>query len=218
MLSVIIPAYNEENRILSALKKVKNELAKRDEVIVVADGKDKTAKLAKTIKGIKVLEFKNRLGKGGALKEGVKVAKGNIIVFCDVDYGTQENVSINNLVKNLDDINIGSRYISTYIKGDSKRIFFSRGLNFLVRIMFGLHLTDTQCGFKAFRRDVIKKIMPLVKIKGFAYDIEVLWRAKKLGYAIKEVPIRWDYTKETKVNVLKTSIEIFKDMLKLRFT
>ena len=218
MLSIIIPAYNEENRILSTLKKVKNELAKRDEVIVVADGKDKTAKLAKTIKGIKVLEFKNRLGKGGALKEGVKVAKGNIIVFCDVDYGTQENVSINNLVKNLDDINIGSRYISTYIKGDSKRIFFSRGLNFLVRIMFGLHLTDTQCGFKAFRRDVIKKIMPLVKIKGFAYDIEVLWRAKKFGYAIKEVPIRWDYTKETKVNVLKTSIEIFKDMLKLRFT
>jgi glycosyltransferase involved in cell wall biosynthesis len=216
MLSVIIPAYNEENRITTALEKLKKELSKYDEIIVVSEGQDNTASIAKSF-GAHVLEFKNRLGKGGAVIEGIKSAKGEIIVLCDVDYGFQKNVCINDLISNIRDINIGSRYSSVKVQGSLKRKFFSRSLNLIIRILFGFNLNDTQCGFKAFRKEVLDKIIPHVKTKGFAFDIDVLWNAKKLGFKIKEMPIAWDYTEETKVNVIKTSIEIFKSIIKLRF-
>jgi glycosyltransferase involved in cell wall biosynthesis len=217
MLSVVIPAYNEENRIGATLRKIKEELSKKDELIVVIDGTDRTKEICKKAGWVKVLSSKTRLGKGGAVKEGVKASKGDVIIICDVDYGLQPEASIKDLVKGLVDINIGSRYLSIPVKGSIKRKFISRALNLMVRLLFNINVSDTQCGFKAFRREVIKKIMPLVKTKGFAFDIEILWKAKKLSYNIKEIPVRWDYTLETKVNVVKTSLEVLRDMLRIRF-
>jgi len=216
MLSIIIPAYNEENKIVLTLEKFKKEISSSDEIIVVTEGSDKTAEICRK-KGVRVLEFENRLGKGGSVKEGVKAAKGEIIVLCDADYGFQEHASLKKLLAGFEQVSTTTRYSSIKIKGNIKRKIVSRGLNLLVRILFGLNLSDTQCGFKAFKSDIIKEIMPAVKTNGFAFDIELLWLAKKKGYSIKEVPMRWDYIEETTVNVYKTSIEIFKDIIKIRF-
>jgi len=216
MYSIIVPAYNEERRIHAALEKLSHELSVNYEIIVIAEGNDRTAEIASSFKNVTVLTFPKRLGKGGAIIEGVKVSKNPIIIFCDVDYGTQD-VSISDLVKDLKDVNVGCRYSSIKIEGSFRRKLLSRLFNILVNLLFNLGLKDTQCGFKAFRRDVLLSVINQVKIRGFAFDVELLWRIKNKGYQIKEVPIKWDYTKETSVNIFKTSFEMLKDLIKLKF-
>ncbi|MCD6575923.1 MAG: glycosyltransferase [Nanoarchaeota archaeon] len=209
MISVIVPAYNEEKQIGKTIEKLLKE--KVEEIIVVVDGNDKTGEIAKKYKKVKVLTFKHRLGKGGAIKEGFKASKGDVIVFVDADYWHQK-ASIRSLAKWIPkyDIAIGSRRKRKTIK----RKILSWGFNLLTKILLGLNLRDTQCGFKAFKREALKDLLSKMKTRGYAFDVELLYLAKN-KYKIKEVPVEWEDI-NTKINPVKDSLKMFLELLRIK--
>lgn len=202
-ISVVIPAYNEEKRIEATLEGVCSFL-KRDkkdfEVIVVFDGSDATPSVVKRFarrnsleRKVRLLVFKRRLGKGGALQQGLASVKGDAVFMIDADY----SVPAGEMPKLLDalqenDVAIGSRYLpGSETKISSDRLLASRAFNFFEKLLFFLPFSDTQCGFKAFRKSALEKLLPKVKAKGFVWDVDMLVQARKLGMRVKEVPIRW---------------------------
>jgi len=216
MISIIIPAYNEEKRIGKTLDNYKG-FFKNSEIIVVCDGQDNTAEIAKS-KKLKVLEFQRRLGKGLAIRKGLLVAQGSIIGFVDAD----GSVSAKEFKKLIDEINghdcaIASRRLKeSKIEGDSAiRKFLRKSFNILVNSLFFLGIKDTQCGGKVLKRTVLKSILPELKTREFEFDIELLWNLKKNNFRIKEVPIVWTHTPATKmpINIPKMIITL----LRLRF-
>lgn len=213
MISVIIPAYNEEKRIGKTLTKILRE--KVGEVIVVFDGKDNTPKIVKKFEKVKLLQFNRRLGKGKAIKRGFNSSKGNIVVFADADYGWQKT-KIKKLTKWIGkyDIAIASRDRKSEKKISRK--IASYGFNFLVKIILGLRLNDTQCGFKAFKRDVLADLFKRTKTNGYAFDAEMLYLAKN-RYSIKEVPVKWNFEKNSKISILRDGIKMFVELLKIRW-
>ncbi|MEM5835088.1 MAG: glycosyltransferase family 2 protein [Candidatus Aenigmatarchaeota archaeon] len=228
-LSVIIPAYNEEKRIRKTLniylpifkKYYKNSF----EVIIITDGcKDKTPdivkKFSKKYKFIKHINYQNRLGKGGAIIEGFKVASGKIVGFLDAD-GSTSPKSIISLIKYLNKYDgvIASRWIkkSKVVKKQSlSRRIASRIFNFLVRFLFGFNFKDTQCGAKFFRKKAIEDILPEIGLTDWAFDIDLLYRFSKRNYKIKEVPITWRYKEGSKLKLSKTSVKMLLSVLGLR--
>ncbi len=212
MVSVIIPAYNEENRIGKTLEKLKGENV--DEIIVVCDGNDNTVEIAKK-HNVKVLEFDKRLGKGKAIKKGLKEAQKDIVAFTDADYGFQ-NANIKDLVKHLDesDIAIGVRKIKEIKKPHRKII--SKGLRLFTKSLIGLNFQDTQCGFKAFKKDVFEDIIQNVESGGYSFDIELLNVAKD-KYEIREVPVSWNVTEHSKVNPFLDSLDVFFKLWKIKW-
>lgn len=212
IISVIIPVYNEEKRIKKTIEKLKNENV--DEIIVVCDGQDKTAEISREL-NVKVLEFNKRLGKGNAIKKGLEIVRGNIVIFTDADFGFQD-VSINNLVNKIGefDIAVGVRDVDKIKKPHRKIV--SKGLRFLIKLLLDLNIQDTQCGFKAFKKDVFEDIVESVDSGGYSFDIELLHVAKD-RYKIKEVPVDWDITEHSKVNPISDSITVFFKLLEIKW-
>ncbi len=212
IISVIIPAYNEEKRIKKTIEKLKNENV--DEIIVVCDGQDKTAEISREL-NVKVLEFDERLGKGNAIKKGLEIVQGNIVIFTDADFGFQD-VSINNLANKIGeyDIVIGVRDVDKIKKPHRKIV--SRGLRFLIKLLLNLNVQDTQCGFKAFKKDIFEDIVEGVDSGGYSFDIELLHVAKD-KYKIKEVPVDWDITEHSKVNPISDSLTVFFKLLEIKW-
>jgi len=220
-LSIIIPAYNAErhieNTLLQYLKFFPNA-----EFIVVIDGTDNTTKIVRNLqkgrKNLTSLLYPRRLGKGRAILEGAKVAKGNLVGFVDADNSTTPQ----NFKKLLEEINefdgvIASRKMkkSKTIGMPLKRQIMSNIFSILVKIFFNLPFRDTQCGAKIFRRDVFLVLLNRLWCKGFAFDVELLWKAIRSGYKIKEVPIRWVYSKGSKIN-FRAVLDMFFDLFKLK--
>jgi len=203
-LSLVIPAYNEEDRISSVVKSYTAYLNRYDydyEIIVVCDGTDGTAGIIKDMMKInhrlRVLEFRKKQGKGGALIQGFKDARGSAIGFVDSDESVEPE-EFQKLMNMLDseDCVIASRYIDGSVISVPQplgRRISSRVFNLLVNILFCLGLKDTQCGAKVCRQDAIKKVLPFLKSKGFEFDVELLWRLRQNGFSIKEVPVVWKH-------------------------
>ena len=229
-LSVIIPVYNEEKRLPKTLEKIDGYLKKQaydSEIIVVSDGStDKTVEitenLMKKIKNLKILDFKERQGKGFGVKRGLLAAKGEYRIFTDADNST----SIDQVEKMWPefekgyDIIIGSRDIKGAVLAVPqpwlRRVVFGGGFRLLRKIIIGLwKIKDTQCGFKGFKEKAAKDIFPKITILGFGFDPEVLVIAKKMGYKIKEIPITWVNDVESKVK-LKSVVKMFLETLKIR--
>jgi dolichyl-phosphate beta-glucosyltransferase len=236
-LSVVIPSYNEETNIrLGSLDKVSRYLEKQSyawEAILVDDGStDKSPQLmdafAKANPGFSVLHNPHR-GKAETVVSGVMHAKGSIVLFSDLDQATP----IAELEKVLPwfdkgyDVVIGSR--NRRREGAPlSRVIMARGFMVLRGIILGLKgITDTQCGFKAFKRHVAKDIFSRLQLYGknqevqgpmvtAGFDIEALFLAKKLGFKIKEVPVEWHYVETRRVNPVKDSLQGFFDMMKIR--
>ncbi len=232
-ISVVIPAFNEEKRITPVLggilgffKKNKSDF----EVIVVSDGWDSTpsvveafARKNKVGSKFKVLAFKKRLGKGGALQKGLAAAKGETVFMMDADY----SVPANEMEKFLgalkeNDVAIGSRYLQgSKAEVPFVRLVFAKSFNLIERILFSLPFNDTQCGFKAFKVNALKKILPRIKTTNFVWDIDMLVQARKLGLKVEEVPVEW-HMKEggtiTYLNGIRTALKMFATLLKLRFS
>ena len=223
-LSVIIPAYNEEKRLPKTLREINNYLKKQTytfEIIVVSDGSsDRTVQVVKDmmpeINNLKVLDFKERLGKGFGVREGIFEAKGEYRIFTDADNST----SIDQVEKMWPefeagyDIVIGSRDIKGAVLSVPqpwiRKVVLGGGFKLVRKIIIGLWtIKDTQCGFKGFKGKAAQDIFSRITIRHFGFDPEVLVIAKKLGYKIKEVPITWINDTQSKVK--------FKSMVKMLF-
>jgi glycosyltransferase involved in cell wall biosynthesis len=229
-ISIVIPAYNEKERLQKTLAEychLSEKLNCNTEIIVVIDGLDETSKIveeyARKYKGmIKCLKFGDRLGKGGALMRGFTSAKGKLVGFTDADGSTKidDFIKLVETMKNDGECDgvIGSRWVkgAEFIKKPStSRIFASRGLNVLVRGFLRLNFRDTQCGAKVFKKEMIEKCFPYINISGFSFDIYLLYAAVKMGFKIKEVPLRWEYTDGSKIK-FSDILRIFLDVCMLK--
>ena len=228
--SLVIPAYNEEKRIRKVLETYTKSLEGLNyEIIVVCNGcRDRTEDIVRDfvqknhLKNLRVLVFKEKLGKGGAVIQGFKVAKGKFMGFVDADLSTspQEFLKLVRILEKekLDGV-IGSRKIKgakILIPQPFFRRFASKCFNIIVRALFGLPFKDTQCGAKVFNAEAIKSILTELKLKGFEFDVEILWRLKKRGFRVKEVPIVWKHEKGSSFS-LKNSPKMLINLIRLRF-
>jgi glycosyltransferase involved in cell wall biosynthesis len=236
-LSVVIPAYNEETNIrLGALDQVERFLVKQTyswEVILVDDGStDATPTLleafAKNNRGFHVLHNQHQ-GKAASVITGILSGQGEIIVFSDLDQATpiRELANLLPWFSRGFDVVIGSRN-SKREGAPLLRLIMARGFMLLRGLILGLKgITDTQCGFKGFKKHVAREIFgklalygKLRAVEGSAvtagFDIELLYLAKKLGYSIKEVAVEWHYVETRRVNPLKDSWQGFLDIVKIR--
>ena len=218
-LSVIIPAHKQVKTISGDLKhiyRVLNQSSNHFEMVIVIDGQtDSTYQKAKTFaknkKNVKTYLLKTNQGKGHAVRFGFSKAKGNLIAFLDA--GREINpVGLSMLLSHLNwykaDIIVGSkRHPVSQISYPYNRRILSWGYFSLVRLLFGLKLTDTQAGIKLFRRPVLKKVLPKLVVKRYAFDIEILSVAHHLGFTrIFEAPIKLNFQKGqlTSAATLKT--------------
>ena len=221
--SLIIPAYNEERRIGTVVAKYA-AFFPNQEIIVVCDGCiDNTVNIVKRLCSrypwVKCLEFRQKLGKGGAIAEGFRVAEGSAIGFVDAD----ESVKPDDVARMFDalpdnDGVIASRRLKDsriLVKQPLKRRLASRTFNWIVRVMFGLPFRDTQCGAKVFTRKAIKDVLPELNTKGFEFDVELLWRLKNKGYKVIEFPITWKHSGGSTFS-LSQAPGMFYSLLKVR--
>lgn len=221
-LSLVIPAYNEENRIETVVLNYAKYFS-NSEIIVVCDGVDRTYNIVNNLSAkypkIKCLNFKDRLGKGGAIRYGFKVAQGEIIGFVDADESVQPQ-DVERMLEVLlhADGVIASRKLKEsriLIKQPFKRRFASKMFNLLVSIIFQLDFKDTQCGAKVFRGKAIKVVLPELKTRGFEFDVELLWRMKRHGFKVMEFPITWKHSVGSTFH-LSNSWTMFISLLKVR--
>lgn len=219
-LSIVIPCYNEAKDIRDHLEKVKAYMAKFDfdyEIIAVNDGSsDNTEEEIGKVKGIIPINYYPNRGKGAAVKEGIKNATGDFVLFMDADLSTDLK-AINDtipLLKN-DSIVIATRHHKESIipiKQPLKRRILSSGCKKIVNMKFRFNVTDTQCGFKAFPTDFARKMIEKQMINGFTFDVEYLYIAKLNNMKIVELPITWRDDRGSTVNSGRTTIRFFKDM------
>lgn len=227
LLSVIIPAYNEEGRLPETLLKLVDYLTTQDyqaEIIVVDDGShDRTAEIAAEFSAeypwIRLMQ-PGRGGKGHAVKAGMLVSQGQYAFLCDADLA----MPVTELPKFLPPqqngykIAIGSREGEGSVRYNEPayRHFMGRIFNWVVKVLAVPGFEDTQCGFKCFHHSVVDDLFSHQTIDGFGFDVEVLYVAKKRGYEIIEVPIHWYYQAESKVDPVKDTIRMVKDILLVR--
>ncbi|MFQ6014915.1 MAG: dolichyl-phosphate beta-glucosyltransferase [Anaerolineae bacterium] len=237
-LSIVIPAYNEEQRLPGNLEKITLYLDRQPypaEVIVVDDGsEDDTVAVVQqfvtTHPNVRLIENDHR-GKGYTVRTGMLKARGKYILFTDADLATPIE-EMDKLLAYLEegyDIAIGSREGLGARRYDEPwyRHLMGRVFNFIVRSLTVGGFQDTQCGFKSFRRQAAHDLFGRVQLYGneaqpvkgamvTGFDVEILFLARKAGYRIKEVPVEWHYGASSKVNPLLDSVRMFKDVLQVR--
>ena len=229
--SIVIPCFNEEGRVSETLRVTIEYLAANapeSELIVVNDGStDATGTVARKIlseAGImtRLLEnFPNR-GKGAAVRSGLLAAREPIGLFSDADLSTPIEETpklIGPIAKGEVDIAFGSRALNRSLIGIHqpwRREQGGRVFNLLVRVATGLPFWDTQCGFKAFRLDVCRPILESAQINGFAFDVELLFLARRAGLRIREIPVRWNHAEGSKVSFFKDSLRMLREVIALR--
>ena len=228
-LSVVVPAYDEEERIGQTLTSIVSYLQKQDflsEVIVVDDGsQDRTSeRAARALQGmdrVRIIKLPPNLGKGAAVKEGVLQAQGDFVLFSDADLSTP----IEELEKFWPwtgqgfDVIIGSRALpgaDIQVRQFFFRELMGKTFNVFIRLFLMKGIPDTQCGFKLFRKDVAKNVFPLVEIKGFSFDAEALYLCRRRGYNIKQVPVVWRNSRQSKVKIIRSSLGMLLDLWKIK--
>jgi len=224
-LSIIIPAFNESKRIVPTLKKVEKFIKTRYsnyEIIVVDDcSNDKTKEIVNDLNldCCKVFSNKKNMGKGYSVRKGILGAKYENILFTDSDLATpiEEIEKFEKYLKKYDVIIASRNLKQSKIKvfQPKYRQMLGNIFPYLVSIFVLGGIKDTQCGFKLFKRKSIMHIIKKMKINRFAFDVEMLFIAKKFGYKIIEVPVIWVDQKGSKVNPLNDSFNMFFDILKI---
>ena len=228
-LSIIVPSFNEEQRLPGSLEKIAAFVRERrpnTEVIVVDDGStDKTAAVAESYKGkiplLRVLSNGTNRGKGFSVRHGSLEAQGNVILFTDADLSSpiEEGEKLLAALA-THDVAIGSRAVDRSLieaHQSAFREFAGIVFNRIVRIKLRLPFVDTQCGFKAFRRERCRIIFEQQTIERFGFDPELLYLARHHGLSTVEVPVRWAHSPATKVSLLKDSVQMFLDVFVIRW-
>ena len=223
-LSIIIPVYNEEKRIVSTLEKITFYLNKkkyRYEIIIVDDGStDRTRECIKKFKKIRINRKRINKGKGYSVREGILMAKGDYMLFSDADLSTpiEELEAFRWHIKKYDVVIASRNLKESDIKQKQPfyRILLGKAFPLLVNLLAVPGIKDTQCGFKLFTKKAVKVIFPKQTIDGFGFDVEILFIAKKSGLRIKELPVVWINDTRSKVSVLRDPLRMLFDVLKIR--
>ena len=228
-LSVVIPAYNEEDRLPRTLARLQEYYGTQSytfEVIVMSDGsKDGTVALAQAFAAkdsrFRVVDSQPNRGKGYVVRTGMLQARGQYVLFCDADLATPQEET-EKLLPKLEagfDVAIGSRPLrdsNLEVRQPFYREALGRMANKLIQIVAVPGIRDTQCGFKMFNAKSNADIFSRCKLDGFSFDFEALMIARDLGYQVAEVPIRWMNQEGSKVNIWRDYPRVFRDLFKLR--
>lgn len=227
--SIVIPAYNEAERIGSTLEKVTAYLEKmgwRAEIIVVNDGsRDATPEIvrgwAQKNSIVRLLDNPGNRGKGYSVRHGMTEAKGDMLLFTDADLSSPiyEAQKLFAALARGADIAIGSRWVDANMQTERQplyRQFFGRIYNRLLPLTLGLRFKDTQCGLKAFTAQAAHAIFPRLRIDRWGFDAEILFLAVKEGMTVAEVPVEWGHDNRSKINPLTDGLHMFTEMLRIR--
>jgi glycosyltransferase involved in cell wall biosynthesis len=222
-ISIIIPAYNEVNRIEPVLSNYCRQFPDQ-EIIVVCNGcNDGTPELVEKMSlqhsQIKLEHFEGKIGKGAAIVWGFKAARGKNIGFVDADESVnpQEVAAMFADLTKADGI-IASRRMKNsliLVRQPLVRRAASKTFNLLVRLIFQLGIKDTQCGAKVFKREALFSVLDDLNTRGFEFDVELLWKLKRRGYKLMEFPITWKHSEESRFSLSKAP-GMFYSLLKVR--
>jgi glycosyltransferase involved in cell wall biosynthesis len=228
-LSIIIPAYNEELRLPATLERIAAYLQTYNgaaEVLVVDDGsKDGTAGVAEyfrvKIPTLRVVSNGVNRGKGYSVRHGIQEAHGRVALFTDADLSAPIEEA-GKLIDALEthDVAIGSRAMDRSLISVHEspfREFAGIVFNKIVRLILWLPFVDTQCGFKAFRRETCGVLFEQQRIERFGFDPELLYLARHHGLRTVEIPVRWGHSAATKVSMMRDSIRMFIDVFTIRW-
>jgi dolichyl-phosphate beta-glucosyltransferase len=227
-LSLVIPAYNEQARLPYTLSEIE-AFMRRDaidcEVVVVDNGsRDATSAVvqqaAVTFQSLRLLRT-DRRGKGCAVRAGMLSAKGDVVIFADADlsWSVDDLSRFLSIVDANHPVVIGSRegLGARRIGEPVYRHLMGRVFNRLVQAVAVPGIEDTQCGFKAFRADAAQAIFSRQRLDGFGFDVEVLYLAQRLGYAIRVVPLHWEHKENSRVAPVRDTLAMLTDVLRVRF-
>jgi glycosyltransferase involved in cell wall biosynthesis len=228
-LSIIIPSYNEELRLPATLDRIADYLQTYNgtaEVLVVDDGsKDGTAAVTEyfriKIPTLRVVSNGVNRGKGFSVRHGMQEARGRVALFTDADLSAPIEEA-GKLIDGLEthDVAIGSRAMDRSLISVHEspfREFAGIVFNKIVRLILWLPFVDTQCGFKAFRRETCGILFEQQRIERFGFDPELLYLARHHGLRTVEIPVRWGHSPATKVNMMRDSIQMFIDVFTIRW-
>jgi glycosyltransferase involved in cell wall biosynthesis len=229
-LSIVIPSYNEELRLPGTLERLAEylpTLGLQTEVLIVDDGsRDRTAATAESfrqkISRLRVFSNGTNRGKGYSVRHGMLEAQGDMVLFTDADLSApiEESDKLICALKDGYDVAIGSRALDRSLISTHESLFREFAgiiFNRIVRIILRLPFVDTQCGFKAFRRERCHIIFEQQRIEGFGFDPELLYLARHHGLRAIEIPVRWGHSPATKVSMLRDSLKMFVDIFAIRW-
>lgn len=224
-VSVVIPAYNEEWRILPTIGAVATHMSARGEpweLIVADDGStDATLSLVRDLRfaNLRLLVADRNGGKGSAVRRGMLAAQGELVLFADADQSTpiEQFDRLAAMVADGFDIVVGSRKADgSQVSGRTlTRRMLSGGLQTLVRGM-GISVRDTQCGFKLFTREAARTLFSAQLVDGFSFDLEVLYLARRRGYRVAEIPVEWIDAPGSTVDAARVSLQFVRDLARVR--
>lgn len=231
-ISIVIPAYDEQNRLGETISKILTYTAAQTvgaELIVVDDGSgDKTAEIAKVEiakfpdADARVIRYEENRGKGFAVRTGLQAARADIALFTDADLSTpiEEMPKLTQPIEDGDlDVTFGSRALNRSLIGTHQPWRREQGgkvVNFVIRKASGLDAADTQCGFKAFNMVKFRPLLDVLTIDRFGFDVEFLFVAKYAGLRLKEIPVRWNNVEGSKVSVVRDTLRMFSELSQIR--
>ncbi len=234
-ISLIVPVYNEQERIAASLYQIKDYLENSDfsyEVLVIDDGSnDLTTEVVKFV-DIYGAEIKSQpegrlkqnninQGKGYSIANGMLSSRGHVVIFTDADAATpiSELPKLMNKIEQGYDVAIGTRkHAMSLASGRTPlRLFLSWGFNLIARLLGLVNVRDSQCGFKAYTREAAIKVAETQKTNRFCFDVEQLFIATRLGYKIGEVPVIWNHSEGSSLSLLRDSFHMFVDLLRIRY-
>jgi dolichyl-phosphate beta-glucosyltransferase len=228
--SIVIPAYNEKARIGKTLERVLecvHDFGWNAEILVINDGStDNTADIIQGYAAenpiLRLINNPGNHGKGYSVRNGMLQASGEIVMFTDADLSApmEEAELLFAAIRNGADIAIGSRWLERKrqtIHQPLYRQFFGRCFNAVTRTVMGLPFADTQCGFKASKRQAAQSVFQVQRIERWGFDPEILFIALKRGYSIREVPVTWGHDERSRISYLKDGLKMLEEILYIRW-
>lgn len=227
-LSVVVPSYNEERRLEAGLNQALEYLGRRGlsyELLVIDDGsRDRTSELAAAFadQRVRVLRHERNRGKGAAVRTGVLASRGRKVLLTDADFSTpiEELEKLEPFLRDGTPLVIGSRGLAgseVRRRQPFYREMMGKTFNRLIQVLGVRGVRDTQCGFKLLQGEVARDLCSQLMIDGFAYDVELIWLARRRGYRVAEVGVVWINSPDSRVDPIRSSAAMLRDVVLMRF-